>query len=155
MASGSWLWLSGDVCVYVLNAGEIVEALPRTVCVCVCVCVCMHTCAHALNAEEIVRAIRATAQQSWGKQCVQVPRRAPFKVSPCLSLRHSHISWKLPTRGAAPTSSRMTGPRPLHSCGRKDFPWRLSLFPFLRLIPNPVSQSSSFRVSTFCWTVCL
>ena len=61
-------------------------------CVCVCVCVCMHTCAHALNAEEIVRAIRATAQQSWGKQCVQVPRRAPFKVSPCLSLRHSHIS---------------------------------------------------------------
>ena len=73
---------------YALNAGEIVEAIPGTVCMCVCV----RTRAHALNAEEIVGAIRETVQQSWGKQCVQVPRRAPFKVSPCLSLRHSHLS---------------------------------------------------------------
>lgn len=81
----------------VLNAGEIVEAIPGTVCVCVRVRVhalnagvCVRV--HALNAGETVGAIIATVQQSWGKQCVQVPRKAPFKVSPCLSFHRGRIS---------------------------------------------------------------
>ena len=44
------LWQAGpdfgsqEMCVYVLNAGEIVEAIPGTVCVCVCVCAHMRAC---------------------------------------------------------------------------------------------------------------
>lgn len=88
-----------------------------------------------------------------GKECVQVSRRAPFKVSPCLSFYYIHISWKLPTNGVAPSYSRMTGPRPIHSCGHKDFPWRFSLFPFLRFTPNPVNPPPSMCPHFVCQAV--